>query len=602
MKIKNLKKVVIANHFYAVGPAENLLDFCIVNKIAKAMYVGHPLLAKEDKRSSYWQLYIHGVLKKGFRKKSKRGKDAINFINNAFITIWWILRSKEKWDLYIGSNNLNAFCGVLLKWMGKVKRTVYFAIDYVPKKRFENKTLDRLYHWVDIFCVKTCDITWNLSPRMTKGREKYAGLNMKYRVKQVVVPEGVWLKRIQKLSLEKINQHHLVFLGHLAPRLGVQKVIEAVPRIVKKIPDFKFIIIGKGEYRKKLEQLAHSLGVAGFVNFKGFIPDHREVERIISRCAIGIAAYSNEQENFSYYADPSKTKIYMGCGLPVIMTDIFYNAKEIEKSGAGKVVKYDADEIAKIIIEMMESPMELKRYKENAGKYIKDLDWNLIFEKNLRKIIVSEYNFKRYGQYKNDIFNKIGIDFEKGKKLLDVGCGDGADGEIFINELNLDVCGIDIFEDKNIKNINGFKFKKAGVYNIPFKDNTFDYVFLHNVLHHIDEKKQNYKNHTKALKELKRVCKKNGRIIIIEANRYNPIFYLHMVLIKGHNHFTQTYFKKTLKDVFGKDVCFRSFEAHSYPSALFERFDWAFRTFELICEKIPFFRRFRAYNLAVYEK
>jgi len=133
------------------------------------------------------------------------------------------------------------------------------------------------------------------------------------------------------------------------------------------------------------------------------------------------------------------------------------------------------------------------------------------------------YNFKKYGQYKNDIFNKVSINFERGKKLLDVGCGDGSDAEIFIKEFGVDTYGIDIYEHENIKNIKEFKFKKAGIFKIPFEDNFFDYVFLHDVLHHIDEEYQSYKKHIDGLKELKRVCKKDGCIIILEANKYNPL-------------------------------------------------------------------------------
>ena len=39
----------------------------------------------------------------------------------------------------------------------------------------------------------------------------------------------------------------------------------------------------------------------------------------------------------------------------------------------------------------------------------------------------------QYGQYKDDFFNKLDFNFEKGKKILDVGCGDGSDAKIFIN-------------------------------------------------------------------------------------------------------------------------------------------------------------------------
>jgi len=206
-----------------------------------------------------------------------------------------------------------------------------------------------------------------------------------------------------------------------------------------------------------------------------------------------------------------------------------------------------------------------------------------------------KWNFENYGQYKNDIFNKMGFDFGKSKKLLDVGCGDGSDAEIFINEFGLDVHGVDVYEDKNIRNIINLKFKKGGIYDIPFENNSFDYVFLHDVLHHIDERHQNYNNHIKGLKELRRVCKEDGYIIILEANRYNPLFYPHMVLMGGHNHFTQRYFKRIINDIFGDRVDFKFFEAHSYPRKLLK----LFKIFESIAENISFFKPWRSYNLAI---
>ena len=107
---------------------------------------------------------------------------------------------------------------------------------------------------------------------------------------------------------------------------------------------------------------------------------------------------------------------------------------------------------------------------------------------------------KTGSQYKDDIFNKLGFNFEQGKKILDIGCGDGSDVRIFINEYKLVVYGIDIYEHNNIKKIKGLSFKKAGIYDIPYADSTFDYVFLHDVLHHIDEPEQRYKKHIQGVK------------------------------------------------------------------------------------------------------
>ncbi len=386
MELKDLK-IIIATHVFMTGPSQNLLQFCSMNKINRVLYLSHPLMHQEGQKGSGWQLYIKGNLtKEEFRRNQKR-EEVLDYIRHFFLDIWWVLKSKEKWDLYVGADNLNTFCGIILRWLKKVNKVVYYTIDYVPQ-RFSNRILDAFYHWLDIFCVKHSDVIWNLSPRMVEGRERYQKLSLKYRKKQILVPEGVWFDRIKRYSINHINQHHLVYAGYLVPHSGVQKAIEAVPKIIQSIHDFRFVIVGKGKYQDKLKKIVQDLNVEKYVEFKGFIDDHKEVEGIISRCAIGIAPYSDDERSFSYYADPSKIKVYMGCGLPVIMTDVFYNAKEIEKADGGKIVNYDSFEIANAVIEMMKNQEKLREYKKNAIRYIKNFDWDIIFNRSLQKVLL----------------------------------------------------------------------------------------------------------------------------------------------------------------------------------------------------------------------
>jgi len=68
---------------------------------------------------------------------------------------------------------------------------------------------------------------------------------------------------------------------------------------------------------------------------------------------------------------------------------------------------------------------------------------------------------KVVNQYKSDIFSKLSFDFISGKKILDIGCEDCSDAQIFINEYELDTYGIDIYEHENIKNIKSLTFKNA---------------------------------------------------------------------------------------------------------------------------------------------
>lgn len=207
-----------------------------------------------------------------------------------------------------------------------------------------------------------------------------------------------------------------------------------------------------------------------------------------------------------------------------------------------------------------------------------------------------KFNFIEYGQYKNDIFNKLDFNFERGKKILDLGCGDCTDAEMFIKEYELDTYGIDIYKHENAEKIKDFKFSKAGIFKIPFPDNSFDYVFLHDVLHHIDEEKQSYDKHIAGLKELKRVTKNGGCIIIVEGNRYNPLFYPHMVKMLGHNHFKQAYFKKIINSIFNR-VSFKYFECHFYPQKYLRIWKIYERLMEKFCPD-----EFLSYNVAIITK
>jgi len=204
---------------------------------------------------------------------------------------------------------------------------------------------------------------------------------------------------------------------------------------------------------------------------------------------------------------------------------------------------------------------------------------------------------KEYGQYKSDIFSKLDFDFIKGNSLLDLGCGDGSDSMILKDTFGLDVFSCDVYEHEDVKK-NSLKFELAGIYDLPYGDNTFDYVFMHDVLHHIDEPKQRLEKHIAGLREAFRVLKTGGTMVIVEGNRYNPLFYPHMVKMRGHDHFRQSYFKKLIKESF-KDgaIAFRFYEAHLYPKSSIK----FWKVYESLMEKFcP--KPFLSYNIALIKK
>lgn len=136
-----------------------------------------------------------------------------------------------------------------------------------------------------------------------------------------------------------------------------------------------------------------------------------------------------------------------------------------------------------------------------------------------------EYNWKMYLNY----FLSYFLPRQPKGKLLDVGCGTG----LVLKELlgkELELYGID-FSEKAIEYAKNQKlniaFKYASVYQLPFESSMFDTVICLGVF-------QSVENPAAALKEIIRVIKPGGNIVIrtlntlslsaAKAKRNNPNF------------------------------------------------------------------------------
>lgn len=75
----------------------------------------------------------------------------------------------------------------------------------------------------------------------------------------------------KKLGLydEKI----ILTLARLTPRKGQDNVIKALPAVIRRIPNIKYVIAGCGADEQKLKQLVHKYHLDNYVIFTGYVPD-----------------------------------------------------------------------------------------------------------------------------------------------------------------------------------------------------------------------------------------------------------------------------------------------------------------------------------------
>jgi ubiquinone/menaquinone biosynthesis C-methylase UbiE len=195
-----------------------------------------------------------------------------------------------------------------------------------------------------------------------------------------------------------------------------------------------------------------------------------------------------------------------------------------------------------------------------------------------------------YGElrYRLRCLDKLGYRFRGDERVLDVGSGDGGVARLLRQRVG-EVIAVDVEPSERWRDRDGISFTVADAEQLPFGDGEFDVIHSKDSLHHMDDPER-------AIAEYRRVLKPGGAALIIEANRYNPIFFVHMTKMLGHEHFTRKRFENLVRSAF-PEARFGSFEARFVPQA--ERLLNVQETVENLLERIPGYTRLVAYNFAV---
>ena len=141
------------------------------------------------------------------------------------------------------------------------------------------------------------------------------------------------------------------------------------------------------------------------------------------------------------------------------------------------------------------------------------------------------------------IINNLNI--RNDAKLLDIGCGTGDALFLISKKTSAKLYGVDISEkmiEKAIKKLREKAILKlSDAENLPFNDNTFDYVLSTEAFHH-------FPNPNKTLKEINRVLKKNGEFMLADVNFYSD--FIHWLFKKVEPGHVKIYSKDEFKELF----------------------------------------------------
>ncbi len=182
----------------------------------------------------------------------------------------------------------------------------------------------------------------------------------------------------QKLGLG--SKKVILTITRLVERKGLDTVLESLEKVLKKVPEAHYLVVGEGEDRQRLESIIRKNGLAGNVTFTGRVP-YEELN-----------AYYNAGDLFVM---PSRTQppdvegfgiVFLeanACGLPVIGSDSGGIPSAIKHGATGFIVpEGDSGLLAERIIELL-THSELRDRLGNEGRrrVVEEANWQSVSSK-----------------------------------------------------------------------------------------------------------------------------------------------------------------------------------------------------------------------------
>ena len=190
-----------------------------------------------------------------------------------------------------------------------------------------------------------------------------------------VIYPGIDVKRYKEISEEKASFPLVLYLGRLKKYKGVQNLIQAMKYVIKEKPEAKLLIVGRGDYRSKLEKMVKKLGLQKTVGFRGYVSEEEKIHLLKKAWLLVIPSI---KEGFGIVAIEAAI-----CGTPTIGTNTLGLRDSIIHGRTGFLVPYGKPRIlAQKICEILDNKKLRIYLSENAREWGRKFDW----EKSLQKI------------------------------------------------------------------------------------------------------------------------------------------------------------------------------------------------------------------------
>jgi len=228
-----------------------------------------------------------------------------------------------------------------------------------------------LFEFTNRFAARVADRVICISQEIVHCA-RYAGATAD---RLAIIPNSINLAVFQASRKSKDGRICL-YVGALRPIKGVEYLIRAIPKVLKRFPETRFVLVGDGPDREKIARWIAAYGLSQSVELAGYV-FHDRLPAYYQQADLFVMPSLNEAQGLVALEA-------MACGLPVVASQVGGIPEMIQDGHNGLLVPpKDSDALAGAIIRVLDDRTLRGSLSQNALQAARKFSW----EKNINKFV-----------------------------------------------------------------------------------------------------------------------------------------------------------------------------------------------------------------------
>jgi glycogen synthase len=292
------------------------------------------------------------------------------------------LGDRHSFDLVHGHDWLVAnACDHLAKRFEAPLVTTIHATEYGRHQGWVNKHPQTYIHGVERWITNRADRVIACSTFMREQIVDIFGVDEE-RVE--VIPNGIDPDELQPQNGDELlrlraefaepGESLVLLVGRLVYEKGFQHALEALPRIIERLPSTRFIVAGSGAHEQELRRQAEELGLMEHGTFVGWIGDDvlHSLYRIADVCVV-----PSIYEPFGLVALEA-----MASSCPCIVADTGGLREVVPHDEVGlRFRARDPESLAEMTVRVLDDAKLCRRLTAEAFEHLRRFDWGDVAER-----------------------------------------------------------------------------------------------------------------------------------------------------------------------------------------------------------------------------